>query len=1205
MITDVTVGGVQETSAEGSASKFTCYEVRTRLANGAEFVAWRRFSEFDRLHASLALNVPFACTKSFWGRFDDAVIAKRKAELECYVQTVLLACGGRALPALGSFLQLPVELHAQNDEVPASVFAGGSGELPPVAGEGGHPVAHVGRQGWMPQFGGREGQTPYGSPARGLPEFGGAGAQLGGAGSGAMSGGAFPPRVGSVRSDGASGPVGGMNSLLSLPTSAEEYEQRHEAIHNLATPAAPARQPELETKLDKLDNLVVVSMILPVRISRVDAGKDLDPEDDQGRAEGDYEWEIEFLAESLIGRQQLSHVIDDVGSVHWVGCPAWSSISAAESASLSDALEAVGCTALILPLEQRAPHFAFCRKVLWPLLHNQSLHSAGRLDEPFSDEEWRAYCNVNKKMTDKVLEIAEPDSMVWVHDYHLLLLPSFLIRKLPVANVGLSLHTPFPSSDVFRALSVRDELLRAMLNADLVHFHLFEYARNFLACCKRMLGLEHEFVPGGFLAVRDQKRVVYVQASHVGIEPDSLAPHLRPVDAAGLPPGLEGHAELHAALDSGKALIGGIDECERLRGITLKLLAFEQLLESSEEWRGKVCLLQLLVGARNFLPASAADSAGVRAELRAIASRVNSAYPLSVVLVEVPTVSVAQRMAVWASVRVAVFSAVREGVNAHPLEYVYARSGEGAGVVVLSETCSCAHVLNGALRVNVWSSDELMGAMLRALTMAPAERIARQQRDLIFVLANTTSSWAERFFVDLKAVGRRAHKEDEPAMALGFGLASFRCVGMGGMRTLEVSDVLAAYRKTVRRAIFVDWGGTLVPNDDNPGTPSLASEEYARRPLPAATHHCLEQLCHDPRNFVMVVSGLARAQMEHVFGALPAISLAAEYGLLYRVGSTPGAHYRGAGHWQQVVESFNDDWKDLAAAIVETYAMRTNGSYVQRKGSSVVWRFEDADLEFGAQQAKEMREHLDNLLQGYPVEVQVGKGYVEIKPAGVDKGAIVSHMLNHLAAASGGVDFVLCVGDDSADEKMFETLNARYGLASSSSASSPKRQHGALHAQTHVFCATVGRKPSAAQYYVNDHEEVIELLQSLRLHSTRSNRNRSLTDLSRLGQSGGQQREGAYSGGGGAHRASVSSSSHAMGAALGAARAIAAAGEALPPFAPFPLPVDGVRSSPTLPFVPNCGLYGQRAHVQRAHGHARSNDFLPPVRSNDDFAPLE
>jgi trehalose 6-phosphate synthase/phosphatase len=121
-----------------------------------------------------------------------------------------------------------------------------------------------------------------------------------------------------------------------------------------------------------------------------------------------------------------------------------------------------------------------------------------------------------------------------------------------------------------------------------------------------------------------------------------------------------------------------------------------------------------------------------------------------------------------------------------------------------------------------------------------------------------------------------------------------------------------------------------------------------------------------------------------------------------------------------------------------------------------------------------MREHLDNLLQGYPVDVQVGKGYVEIKPAGVDKGVIVSHMLNHLAAASGGVDFVLCLGDDSSDEKMFSALNARFGLASGAP-SSPQRQRGALQAQTHVFCATVGRKPSAAQYYVNEHEEVLLL----------------------------------------------------------------------------------------------------------------------------------
>jgi trehalose 6-phosphate synthase/phosphatase len=83
--------------------------------------------------------------------------------------------------------------------------------------------------------------------------------------------------------------------------------------------------------------------------------------------------------------------------------------------------------------------------------------------------------------------------------------------QLRTARVGLFLHTPFPSSEIFRTIPVRDELLRGMLNADLIGFHIFEYARHFLTCCKRMLGLEFEFHAGGFLGVRDAKREVLVQ----------------------------------------------------------------------------------------------------------------------------------------------------------------------------------------------------------------------------------------------------------------------------------------------------------------------------------------------------------------------------------------------------------------------------------------------------------------------------------------------------------------------------------------------------------------------------------------------------------------------------------------------------------------------------------------------------------------------
>ena len=74
----------------------------------------------------------------------------------------------------------------------------------------------------------------------------------------------------------------------------------------------------------------------------------------------------------------------------------------------------------------------------------------------------------------QVIEIYNSGDVVWVHDYHLLLLPSYILRRHRTAQIGLFLHSPFPASDVFRTIAVRDELLRAMLNADLIGFLLFE-----------------------------------------------------------------------------------------------------------------------------------------------------------------------------------------------------------------------------------------------------------------------------------------------------------------------------------------------------------------------------------------------------------------------------------------------------------------------------------------------------------------------------------------------------------------------------------------------------------------------------------------------------------------------------------------------------------------------------------------------------------
>ena len=204
----------------------------------------------------------------------------------------------------------------------------------------------------------------------------------------------------------------------------------------------------------------------------------------------------------------------------------------------------------------------FCKGVLWPVLHNvtsvyksrpdasgqkfDKVTKAGDMAEGFSDYSmddvgqgpihgdggreaklWASYNAVNRLFAKVVVQCFNEGDLVWIHGFHLIVLPSYLSRKIPMAKVGLFLHTPFPSSEIFRTIWCREDLLRGMLNADQVGFHLFEYARHFLTCCRRLLGLKYGMIPdtagGHTLAIDTNGRHVAVTSSHAGIEPSVLA----------------------------------------------------------------------------------------------------------------------------------------------------------------------------------------------------------------------------------------------------------------------------------------------------------------------------------------------------------------------------------------------------------------------------------------------------------------------------------------------------------------------------------------------------------------------------------------------------------------------------------------------------------------------------------------------------------
>ena len=409
-------------------------------------------------------------------------------------------------------------------------------------------------------------------------------------------------------------------------------------------------------QLEVTDTVILVAYQLPLLVNRVEEGG----------------FQVTWDDNAVLNKLALNLPC----KVIWVGCISLQ-VDKDEQDELAELLlEQYDCVVVWLEPQLQADFYhGFCRGYLRPILHNTVMLPAST--DPFVDDEWRAYCAVNKKFADKVMEAYEPGYLTWVHDYHLLLLPSYILRRHRTAHIGLFLHSPFPASDVFRTIAVRDELLRAMLNSDLIGFLLFEYTRNFLTCCKRMLGLEYEFRRGGFLGVEYGGRHVMVQVSSLGVSPPLLQKHMATDEMefakSELRP-LDDFCADHQRLSGKKPVIlAGVDYLDPFKGVQHKLLAWEGLLKHYPKYRRGHVLVQICLASRNQVKL-VQDAQNVQASIETIVQRISTSYPGSIFYELREGISTSTRMYLWQLTDVGIFTSVREAVNTWPLEYVLTRS---------------------------------------------------------------------------------------------------------------------------------------------------------------------------------------------------------------------------------------------------------------------------------------------------------------------------------------------------------------------------------------------------------------------------------------------------------------------------------------------------------------------------------------------------
>ncbi|CAN6182141.1 unnamed protein product [Urochloa humidicola] len=715
------------------------------------------------------------------------------------------------------------------------------------------------------------------------------------------------------------------------------------------------------------------------------------------------------------------------------------------------------CIPTFLPADlQQEFYHHFCKQHLWPLFHYmlRVCHDKGEL---FDRSLFQVYVRANKIFADKVMEaVSSDDDCVWVHDYHLMLVPTFLRKKLHRIKVGFFLHSPFPSSEIYRTLPVRDEILKSLLNADLIGFQTFDYARHFLSCCSRLLGLNYESKRG-----------------HIGIEYFGRTASLK-ILAAGVHVGcLESLLKLPATISKvqeieniyrGKLVILGVDDMDIFKGISLKLLGLELLLERTPKLRGKVVLVQIVNPARS----TGRDVDEAKNEAVSVAQRINDKYGSAnykpVVLIDY-SIPFYEKIAFYAASDCCIVNAVRDGMNLIPYEYTVCRQGNeeidklrGAdksslhtSTLIVSEFVGCSPSLSGAFRVNPWSIEDVAGALYSATDLTQYEKIQRHEKHYRYVKSHDVAYWARSFNQDLERTCKEQYSRR--CWTTGFGL-NFRVISLSpGFRRLSLEHFASSYKKAKRRVIFLDYDGTLVPQSSLNKAPT------------AELISILNSLCNDTKNTVFIVSRRGRNSLSEWFNSCENLGIAAEHGNFIR--------WNKATEWEINSSGQCSEWKLIADPVMHVYTETTDGSYIEHKERALVWHYENTDQDFGSCQAKELVGHLERVLANEPVVVKRGHQIVEVKPQGVSKGIAVDKIIRALVSNGEVPDLLMCVGNDRSDEDMFESINKATSLSE-------------LPAIPEVFACSVGPKASKANYYVDGCSEVIRLLKGVAVVSSQN-----------------------------------------------------------------------------------------------------------------------
>ena len=618
-------------------------------------------------------------------------------------------------------------------------------------------------------------------------------------------------------------------------------------------------------------------------------------------------------------------------------------------------------------------YYGFSNKTLWPLFSYFPTYAV------YENRFWKSYIKVNQLFADEVSRLLKPGDIVWVHDYHLMLVPKFIRDKIPDATIGFFLHIPFPSFEIFRLLPWRKELLEGVLGADLIGFHTYDYAKHFIESVRNILNYENSL---NYIFTQD--RLVRVDVFPMGIDYEKFA-------NAALDPRIQREVRrLKNKLKTEKVILS-VDRLDYSKGIIQKLEAYEKFLDKRSDFRERVTLVLVVVPSRTRVE----HYINLKKKIDELVGRINGKFgtinwmPIWYLYKSLPF---HRLVALYRAADVLLITSLRDGMNLVAKEFIAVNDN---GVLILSEMAGAARELCEALIINPNNIPEIVNAIETALTMDSEEKIRRNRNMRERLKRYDVTRWAQDFIERLSHIKKKQEEMSTKKLS----------------REAE-EKLVKDYLSSKKRLLLLDYDGTLIP--------------FFKRPEEAKPDkellEILKQLSQD--SSLVIVSGRDKDTLERWFGHLD-IGLVAEHGFWIK----------DEGRWQ-LIEPLSSEWKEEVKPVLQLYVDRTPGSFLEEKNFSLVWHYRNVEPELARIRVNELKEALLTFTINYNLELLEGNKVIEIKNSGINKGVAAAHWLS-----KEDWDFILAIGDDWTDEYLFTSLPEKAYTIRIGAAPSKARYH--------------------------------------------------------------------------------------------------------------------------------------------------------------------